>query len=333
MRHVNLILRSWATRTLAKFSDYWLIPIIKIKDSSPSHPNTAEPSSFLRGALMWRGSITPRILPTLLWMTCYPLLLVALDRYWQPLPTMNVTPFEYTGAVLGLILVFRTNAGYDRWWEARKLWGGIVNQSRNLVVAALNYSEASNAGQIRRWRKDLTKWTIAFSFAARECLRDGKDYDGLRDILTEEELLELTKANHKPLFVAGKIASLIQQARNNHYIDGFTFTRLEAQRMILIDHIGGCERILRTPMPLVYAVKARRFIFLFLLLLPFSLLEKMGFNSAFIFFLVAYPLLSLDRIGMELQNPFATTMLSHLPLTNICESIKTNCLALLENHE
>lgn len=103
-----------------------------MKDSLPLHSNKDESPDFLRGALMWRGSVTPRILPSLLLMTCYSLLIVVLDQYWRPLPHLDVTPFEYTGVALGLVLVFRTNTGHERWWEARKLWGGIVNQSRNL---------------------------------------------------------------------------------------------------------------------------------------------------------------------------------------------------------
>jgi len=94
--------------------------------------------------------------------------------------------------------------------------------------------------------------------------------------------------------------------------------------------MGACERILKTPMPLVYAIKIRRFIFMFLLLLPFSLLEKAEFNTVIVFGLVAYPLLSLDRIGIELQHPFNTKSLSHLPLDNICGNIKLHCLSMLE---
>ena len=108
--------------------------------------------------------------------------------------------------------------------------------------------------------------------------------------------------------------------------------KLEEQRILLVDYIGACERILKTPMPLVYAIKARRFILIFLLLLPFSLLGKLGFDAVFIFFMVAYPLLSLDRIGIELQNPFDTRNLSHLPLNTICDTIKLNCVELLNNY-
>ena len=302
-----------------------------MKDSLQLYSNKDESPGFLRGALMWRGSVTPRILPILLLMTCYSLLVVILDQYWRPLPHFDVTPFEYTGVVLGLVLVFRTNAGHERWWEARKLWGGIVNQSRNIVIEALNYSEVSNCGpQESLWRKEMVKWTITFSYAAKESLRNSKNFNNLNGLLSKQELDELKSAVHMPLFVAAKIASLLQQARFSHHIDGFVFSELEGQRILLIDHIGACERILKTPMPLVYAIKARRFILIFLLLLPFSLTEKLGFSAVFIFFLVAYPLLYLDRIGVELQNPFCINYLSHLPLHTICDSIQINCLALLE---
>ncbi|TRW90674.1 bestrophin family protein [Candidatus Methylobacter oryzae] len=300
-----------------------------MKSSTELHSNKEESPDFLRSALMWRGSVTPRILPSLLLMTCYCGLIVALDQYWRPLPHLDVTPFEYTGAVLGLVLVFRTNAGHERWWEARKLWGGIVNQSRNIVIESLNYSQIPDSGPEQRlWRTEIVKWTVTFSFAAKESLRNSNNFNHLTDLLNERELGELKSAVHMPMFAANKIAALIQQGRAGNYIDGFVFMGLEGQRTLLIDYLGGCERILKTPMPLVYAIKARRFILTFLLLLPFSLIENLGFSAVFIFFLVAYPLLALDRIGIELQNPFATESLSHLPLQTICDGIKLHCLAL-----
>ena len=299
-----------------------------MKNSVKLHSNKDESPGFLLGALMWKGSVTPRILPALLLMSCYPLLLVMLDYYWLPLPHLEVTPFEYTGVVLGLVLVFRTNAGHERWWEARKIWGGINNQSRNLVIGALNYGPQEGV-----WREEMLKWTVTFSSAVKESLRNGSNFDNLHDLLSVEDIEALNSAVHKPLFVASKIAALLEKARFTHQIDGFTFQILEGQRVLLVDYIGGCERILKTPMPLVYAIKTRRFIFIFLLLLPFSLIEKAGFSTVFVFFLVAYPLLSLDRIGIELQNPFDTKNLSHLPLHTICDTIKLQCLALFEKSQ
>jgi len=305
-----------------------------MKDTIYLHSNKNEFPGFLRGALMWRGSVTPRVLPTLLLFSCYPLFLVVLDQYWLRLPHFEVTPFEFIGAVLGLVLVFRTNAGHERWWEARILWGGIINQSKNIVIGALNYGPEE-----RSWREALAKWTIAFSFATKESLRHSKNFENLTDLLSEQEINTLKAADHMPLFAASKIAFLLQKARfgqrnvDGFELDGFEFGALEGQRILLIDSLGGCERILKTPMPLVYAIKTRRFILLFLLLLPFSLLEKAGFYSVFIFFLIAYPLLSLDRIGIELQNPFDTKNLSHLPLDTICANLKMQCMSLLQQSQ
>jgi ion channel-forming bestrophin family protein len=140
------------------------------------------------------------------------------------------------------------------------------------------------------WRKAMVKWTIAFSFAPKESLRNSKNFDNLADLLGKQELDALKSSVHMPLFIASKMASLLQKARSGHQnidgfeLDGFEFAVLEGQRIFLIDYIGACERILKTPMPLVYAIKTRRFIFIFLLLLPFSLLEKAGFNTVAIFF-------------------------------------------------
>jgi putative membrane protein len=114
-------------------------------------------------------------------------------------------------------------------------------------------------------------------------------------------------------------------------MDKFAFLQLDRERAQLIDHIGACERILKTPLPLVYAIKIRRFIVLFLVSLPFALLHRVenDWLVPLVTMLVAYPLVSLDRIGVELQNPFATSQLSHLPLSDISSAIEQNVIGLL----
>lgn len=298
-----------------------------LRDSTPEPSNDLinqeEHPSFFRGALAWRGSVTPRILPGVFVMTFYTLILALFDAHVYKLPQLAVTPFEYTGAVLGLILVFRTNAGHERWWEARKLWGGIVNQSRNLLLMTRHYGPDD-----LQWRDEMGKWVVAFAFALKAALRQQKSLDDLKPLLSDPEINELRRAQHMPILAAGKIAGLLEQARARHWLDVMVFREFEKQRGLLIDHAGGCERILKTPMPLVYAIKARRFILIYLLLLPFSLISQAGLMSALIAMLVAYPLLALDRIGLELQNPFSEQNLSHLPLGAICEGIKSNAAML-----
>ena len=98
-------------------------------------------------------------------------------------------------------------------------------------------------------------------------------------------------------------------------MDGFAFMRADDQRAQLIDHIGACERILATPLAKVVSIKVRHFIFLYLALLPLAIVDKSGMLTPFLTMLIAFPLLALDQIGIELENPFSVLRLSHLPLT------------------
>ena len=294
---------------------------------STKFTNQEEHRNFLRGALAWHGSVTPRVLLSVFMTGFYAFALSMIDINYYKLPRFEITPFEYTGAILGLVLIFRTNAGHERWWEARKLWGSIVNRSRNLLLMVWNYGVDDE-----QWRKEMNKWIIVFSFATKEFLRLKRNFDDLNDILSELEIAELKNAQHMPIFVAGKIAALLEQARTDYKLDMFIFTQFETQRALWINDIGSCERILKTPMPLVYAIKTRRFILMYLLLLPLSLIDLSNVMSVTITMLVAYPLLSIDRIGFELQNPFSQKSLSHLPLETICQGIKNTGKDMLAIH-
>ena len=112
-------------------------------------------------------------------------------------------------------------------------------------------------------------------------------------------------------------------------MDRFAFLRAEEERAKLIDHIGGCERILKTPLPEAYSIEIRQFIFVFLVALPFGILLKVDWLTPLVTMLVAFPILALDEIGVELQNPFSQRRLNHLPLDQICENLEANLMALL----
>ena len=239
----------------------------------------------------------------------------------------DVTPYEVGGAALGMLLVLRTNEGIGRWWEARKLWGGIVNQCRNIAVGGLAYGPRDEA-----WRRSLTRWTIVFAHACRRSLRGEKEIPEIAALLGEREAAALLASNHMPTAAALVIGRLLRVGLDRGTFDRFAFVTIDTEKNTLIDHIGGCERILKTPLPKAYSIQIRRFIALFLVLLPFGLLPKTGeWLTPIITMLVAYPLLSLDRIGAELQNPFALTSLNHLDLDGITTTIETNLLALIDD--
>lgn len=284
--------------------------------------NRLEHSEFLKNALAWNGAVSKKILPMVALSVAYAwIVLIVLERF--PEYQVGFGPFEFSGVFIGLLLVFRINAGYDRWWEARKLWGSVVNQSRNLAISALTYSRAP-----KTWRREFASHVALFPHVMRLSLRGERDLSDFKRLLGETKSREYTTVDHWPSVSSTQTAKLLQEARDNGWLDNFAFHRAERERSILIDDIGACERILKTPMPFVFAIKLKRFIFIFLLLLPLALVSKLGELALFIDGIVAYTMLSLDRMGFELQNPFSKFNLSHLPLDTICDTIEKNILEI-----
>ena len=284
---------------------------------------------FWSDATAIRGSITPRVVPIVLSFGMLALLVCALAWAIEALSGhrigLSVAFHEIAGAILGLMLVLRTNAGYDRWWEGRRLWGGIVNQSRNLAIAAISYGPENSD-----WRERVLAWSRAFPRLALTSLRGEPPDSGVAERLGLDAAARLADADHAPSHASARLAALLREARDAGTLDGFAFLQIDAQRALLIDHLGGCERILKTPLPRAYAINIRRFLLLFLASLPFALLHKMesDWGIPLITMLVAYPLLALDQTGVELQNPFSTRNLSHLPLDGVVATIDRNLAGL-----
>ena len=285
-----------------------------------------DPRRFWRDAFALKGSGTPEVLRRVTKFTLISLV-IWLFHKWPATPPLSieVAPFEFAGAVLGLLLVLRTNAGYERWWEGRKLWGGILNQARDLAIASLAYGPPDP-----QWRASIVRRTVAFAHVTRHALRGERTIPEVARLLGDDEARRIAGTEHMPNDVNRSIADLLRQARDDQGLDAFAFLQIDRDRATLIDHLGGCERILSAPLPRVYSINIRRFIFLYLATLPFALLEQLDWLTPVITFLVAYPILALDQIGIELQNPFNTTNMGHLPLDEICAKIEKNLLALLE---
>lgn len=269
------------------------------------------------------GSVTPAVIGRVLLFTAFSGVVWMLEVIYQFHSGLEVAPYEIVGVVLALLLVTRTNAGYDRWYEARKLWGGIVNQSRNLGMIGAVYGPRDE-----RWQDQFLRWTAAFAHACRHSLRGETDVSDLKNLLGPTETERLARAPHRPIYVAGRLAGLLRSAVEAGGLDRFAFMQAERERAQLIDHIGACERILRTPLAKVFSIKIRRFLFLYLVSLPIAIVDKTGMVTPFLVMIVAYPLLSLDQIGIELQDPFSSRRLSHLPLDDISANIERNVLSL-----
>ncbi len=295
--------------------------------SSKKHlENTHEYPSFLKTAFAIHGSVTPKVIKLLAVILVYASIASLLHSVflWDSIP---ISPFEYAGLVMGLILVFRINAGYDRWWEARKLWGSVVNNSRNLAIVSSSYSSGVKASTLQQ----LAGYIAAVPFLMKNHLRYSESVDEVADLVDSETYQLLSKYAHKPNFVSKKIATLLSQWLDGEHLNQFAFLQAEGCRAEVINCQGACERILKTPMPFVMAIKSRRFILLFLLMLPVALTEYSVVLNLLVTAIVGYALLALDQIGVELQNPFSKDNLSHLPLDTICKTIKQDVAEIFES--
>lgn len=294
--------------------------VLRAHDEPPV--NRPESKSFLATALAWHGSVTPVVLPRVAVAAIYAVLVQYIVLYSGG-PTLPMTPFEYSGAVLALILVLRVNAGHDRWWEARKIWGSIVNQSRNLAIVVFSYSKSRT-----QMTEALLRWVAAWPHVMKDSLRRDTSIADAAKIIGNHEAAAVRTADSMPMYVGYRIAEALHNQVQQGNLSEFAFHRAESERSQLIDAIGACERIRNTRMPLVLAIKTRRFILLFLALLPFALIDRAGWAAPLVVALASYPLFSLDEIGAELQNPFSPRNLSHLPLDEVANTISRNVLSL-----
>lgn len=290
--------------------------------------NIYEYDNFLQNALTIKGSITPKVIKRVLFIVLYASVISLLNYRSPNLFVLPIAPFEYGGFIMGLILVFRVNAGYERWWEGRKLWGNVVNDSRNLAIIINQYIGTEQAKELKT---KLCYYTLLFPYLIKDELRNKKNSSFLKEYLDEQTYLTVIQADKPGIALSNLIAKELHYAHTHGLLDSFAFIQAEKTRAALVDSLGGCERILKTPMPFVMAVKSRRFILCFLLMLPLALIKISNlFISPGITGLIAYALFALDQIGVELQNPFSEKNLSHLPLDKICHAIHQDVVSIFD---
>jgi putative membrane protein len=289
-------------------------------------PAVEEPS-FWRCAAALDGAITNLIYLDVLIVGLAGAIWVLM---YNEVPSLHlqVGPVEIAGGALGFMLVFRSNGGYERWWEGRKLWGQITNAVRNLVQAGLAYGPDEP-----HWREQWVHWCACFPHASRLSLRNTRDGEAFERLVGQQEAQRILSAVHMPSYIAFRIAALIAEAAKQGHLSASAAITMETARAQLVDAIGGCERIASTPLPRVYILKIRRFIAIYLLCLPSALVGRVGWATPFLSMLVAYPAFGLDRIAQELQAPFNLKRVNHLPLDNICTSIENNSVGLLKQSE
>ena len=238
----------------------------------------------------------------------------------------QVSPTVHTlvGVALGLLLVFRTNASYDRYWEGRRQWGSIINESRNLARGTWVH--------LRRGAPDLAEqiglWTVTFAHATKDALKKLEGIGPLKDRLPPQEVEAVLANTHSPTAAAARITERLAEARDRGVISDYIMVTLDANVQQLIDYLGACERILKTPLPFVYVVHLRRALILYCFTLPFILTQLYGWGTIPITMLVAYMFFGIEEIGVEIENPFGDDA-NDLPLEQFCQTIENDVMSLL----
>lgn len=213
------------------------------------------------------------------------------------------------GFVISLLLVFRTNTAYDRWWEGRKIWGTLTNSSRNLAIKinALLTNEAD--------RQYFRQSIPTFAFALKAHLRDN-------DVFAEtDHELQLEKEKHLPNQIAASMYVRLKKIYSEKKIDNAELRMVNEELRQLSEVCGACERIKNTPIPFTYSVFIKKFIFFYVMTLPFGWAFNLGYYVIPVVVLILYAFASLELIAEEIENPFGQDA-NDLPLDQICINIR-----------
>lgn len=213
------------------------------------------------------------------------------------------------GLVISLLLVFRTNTSYDRWWEGRKLLGALTNVSRNLAIKIK--SLRLDEGHIEFFEYGIPK----FAFALKEHLRE-KQYFGKNSFL-----IEVDGGKHIPNQVAASLSLRVYDLLRDGLISQEQLIILNADIQQFTDILGGCERIKKTPIPFSYSVFIKKFVFVYVLTLPIGWVFSLGYFVIPIVPFILYVLASLELIAEEIEDPFGLDA-NDLPVDTICENIE-----------
>jgi ion channel-forming bestrophin family protein len=277
-----------------------------------------DPKTWLKPIFQLYKSDTLRILfPEMLilsiftWGVCYSV------SHWVDHKTIlslksTTSVHSLIGIVLGLLLVFRTNTSYDRWWEGRKLWGQLINCSRNAAVKIKHIVPEGNQ------RDYLMKLLSAYPSVLKDHLRNrtGKEHDEFFKKWQEG-------LSHRPNYIADQLYEELTQLLKSGIITGEMFLSIDKEIAQLTEITGACERIKNTPIPFSYNLFMKKFLFIYIVTLPLGFVSEFGYWTIPVTLFIFYVLFSLEILAEEIEDPFGTDE-NDLPMDEMATKIKQN---------
>lgn len=272
----------------------------------------------------WRGTILPKVLPSLAVVMLASAVIATLTYYGVlHVPQVPAIGFTIFGVILSIFLGFRNNACYDRWWEGRKLWGALIANARHMDRDTRVLSHAR--------RERVIHHVIVFSNMLRDRLRhQTANPTQLLEIgrLNEHAVEKLNHHLNAPQYTLGLIQWELMQALKDGEISDILYQQVNSHVVEMGNVQAGCDRIASTPLPFSYSVLLNRTVYCFCFLLPFSLESILGLWTPLFVGILAYLFLGLDMLSAELEEPFGTQD-NDLPLDSIVRLIERELLSSL----
>jgi putative membrane protein len=280
-----------------------------------------EKNNWFRVILQIEYSVIPAVLPRVIVCSLFGLLVAYLYYLKFPVYLSSLSAIFPT-LVLGLLLVFRTNTAYERFWEGRKLWGTLINTIRNLARTMWVTIAEKHPNDIIT-KIEALKLLVSFAVALKLHLRSEPLNKELALLITPARYEKLKNTNNPPLEIAFWIGDYLQHKYQQRCLDSYQLNSTYKLLDTMIDVLGGCERILKTPIPLAYAIHLKQLLLLYCLALPFQIVKELHWWTPLIVGIISLAVFGIEEIGIEIENPFGRDP-NDLPLDAICHTIDNN---------
>lgn len=263
---------------------------------------TKKKTNWFQMLFEWKGSVLPQLLPRLSILFVFSVLIVYFREFLLR-HHIHINPAIFTlfGIALAIFLGFRNTVSYDRFWEGRKLWGALLNDTRSLSRQAHTLIQGNDYKQQQTL---FTNYLIAFVYALKHQLRHSNPDADMERLLPAAFAEQLKERIFKPVIIMKEIGSWVGNARAEGRIDTIAQVAFDENLNKLSDIVGGCERIASTPIPYTYSVLLHRTVYIYCFMLPFGFVDSLGWIAPFIIVFIAYTFVALEAIADELEDPF-----------------------------
>jgi len=284
-----------------------------------------ERQNWFRMLFVWNGSVLPRLMPRLILLFVLSSVIVYCHgTFFSYKIPLNPAPFTLFGIALAIFLGFRNTVSYDRFWEGRKIWGALLNDTRSLARQAITMSGYAPCSEEIGL---FINYLVCFTYALKHQLRHTDAGDDLRKRLPTNIADEINRAMYKPIIIMKMMGVWVQKAKEKGNIDSIIQTAFDNNLNNLSDIVGGCERIASTPIPYTYRVLLHRTVYIYGFLLSFGFVDSLGWFTPLIVCFIAYTFVALEAIADEIEEPFGIES-NDLALNTMSKMIETTLLEM-----